>query len=138
MSDIMNQGFDNKCSVNGCKNETNNDIFTYISNYYRCKSTKIYFCSNECMNIFNNISQCQSCGYSEDLVIGTNGLAYCTSDEFWIESCYDKHMGIKNLDKRFMNDFENLMLKYDDIEKHKLESVKIMIIQSINEKIDEK
>lgn len=81
---------DKKC--HSCQNSIFNENYhSFYSSYYRNKSTRVYFCSEQCLNKFNVTKKCKFCNYSSDLINTDSGFMVCTSNEYWIYSCAQKY-----------------------------------------------
>jgi hypothetical protein len=73
-----------------CNKSFNNPpIEGQVISYYRNKAIPRKFCSHLCRNEYYKIKRCNKCGYYGDLVIH-NGNAYCTSSEYWNQTCLQK------------------------------------------------
>lgn len=78
------------CSI--CCKPSINKYVSYTMSYYRNKAYENYFCSNECVGIFNMTKKCKYCGYGGDLELTTDGFVVCTSGGYLSKySCNDKY-----------------------------------------------
>ena len=71
---------------------------SFSMSYYRNSSYTHYFCSNECVAIYNNTKKCIYCGYAGDLTV-VEGITVCTSGGYWDPTCYDAYFLKKDFDR---------------------------------------
>lgn len=125
--------------INKCPKKSKKMHRVQTTSYYRNRGYENYFCGEECMDQFGKYHKCQKCSYAGDLIISKkDNLAYCTSKEYWDQSCHEKHMGLSGVADRsnmFIDKF--IATIYDNENDFNLDSLTI-IKERIDEILDDK
>lgn len=125
------------CSRSRCENNINKKYETTVTGYYKNNNYVVYFCSSDCMKIFNKTEKCQYCNYSGDIVISQqNKLAYCTRNLYGNITCYKKYLN-GDAKKEKVKELINLLNSYDfkTVENNIFTDEDIITIHDITEHI---